>query len=166
MCLPCLFALWSIEKAITLVWSVGEIAHDVCIGKGVCTSLCVLCLSVCVCKFTFIGYKITSSAAFQNLHKCCWYFISKSTSPFFFLYMLNTICDLMPYYDPISIRYDTPRPNSDSFKVSLTLAQRSRVHFLFYTHTHTETDTLAHLHMAIKNNELLLMGNMLITNCG
>lgn len=137
MCLPCLFALWSIEKAITLVWSVWEIAHDVCIGKGVCTSLCALCLCVCVCKFTFIGYKTTSPAAFQNLHKC-WYFISKSTCPFF-LYMLNTICDLMPYYDPISIRYDTPRPNSDSFKVSLTLAQRSRVHFLFYTHTHRQT---------------------------
>lgn len=64
-----------------------------------------------------------------------------------------------------TIRYE-PRPNSDSFKVSSTLAPRSRVHFLFYTHTHTHRDTLAHLHTAIKNNELLLMGNMLITNCG
>lgn len=144
MCLPCLFALWSIEKAITLVWSVCEIAHDVCIAKGVCVCVYV-CAHVCVCKWTFIGYKTTSPVAFQNLHKCCWYFISASTSPFFFLYMLNTICDLMPYYDTISIRYDTIRrdPTATASR-SLQRLRSAVASTSCFTRTHTDRQTPSH----------------------
>lgn len=80
--------------------------------------------------------------------------------------MLNTICDLIPYYDPISIRYDTSRDPTATASRSLQRLRRAVASTSCFTRTHTHTDTLAHLHTAIKNNELLLMGNMLITNCG